>query len=114
MTLYFSEDWDPSAVYPAEEFGPRWHGWVTPVVTKDTLTAMANHWKETNASEDDANLDGALALVRFDGEVAVWQFAGDEEEYRMPARSDGLYDLGTLGFTFYAREEAGTDEAVSV
>jgi len=92
--MRFIEDWDPATVYDAVSFGDHWNGWETPVVTKETLQRMAKRWDDERGPLVD------LAHVRFNGKLAIWKMAGEDDEWPMPPNKDDNYDLFPLGFCF--------------
>lgn len=74
----------PGVRFQAVEYGGRWNGWATPVVTRETLA------KVIELSEEPHHWDGdALVLER-----------DEEDDERYVPRFDGLYDAGELGWTF--------------
>lgn len=87
--------------WPALRFGQRWNGWATPVVSREVLASIlatvAAHTGEPH---------------RWDGDVAVISGPVDgpghdpRYEDRLDPGGDGHYDLGPLGWTFVAIEEA--------
>lgn len=77
----FYLDYDPERVYIARSYGPTWNGWATPVIEREVLTELLVDLEEPH---------------RWDGN-AVWI---DEDETPFRPCIDGLYDTGTLGWTF--------------
>jgi len=91
--MKFIEDWDPDTEYDAVSFGPRWNGWATPVVTKETLVKMGERY-----AAEGGNAEGLWELT-WDGDTAVWSFE-PEDSWRMEPNQDGNYDLGQMGFCY--------------
>lgn len=71
----------PDNVYLADSYGPTWNGWATPVIQRPTLNALLR----------DLDLPH-----RWEGR-GVWI---DDDESLFEPRQDGLYDTGSLGWTF--------------
>lgn len=80
--------------YEALAYGPRWNGWVTPVVTRDTLEQIAR----------DADPDGVYLSITFDVDGVATYVDLTNEDYddiAIVPDDDGHYDLSVMGWTFY-------------
>lgn len=88
----FYGEWSPDLVYPAVSYGNLWNGFVTPVVTRETLERVL-------ADGDEA--------IRWDGD-RVWL---GEEPTPFEPNADGLYDTAFLGWTFLEQGYGDDPEA---
>lgn len=91
----------PMVTYEAVSYGERWNGWLTPVVTRETLVAVITgrdpleEWMRLEFTPDNS--------------AVVWQTTDDvwdDEPTVIAPDADGNYDLGCLGWTF---DEADSD-----
>ncbi|WPH57874.1 hypothetical protein [Mycobacterium phage WXIN] len=95
----FALDASPQNVYDAVRFGPRWNGWATPVVTRETLIALA-------ANETAAGYPVHVGWLGPSAVVTILAGDGyDQSVYVVPATEDGLLDLGELSWTFFRVDE---------
>lgn len=74
------DSFGPEFTWSAIRFGPRWNGWATPVVDRQTLVSVVG------AAEGES--------LHFIDDVAV--ISGE----KMRPDSEGNYDLGQLGWCF--------------
>lgn len=86
-------------IYEAVSFGPRWNGWVTPVVTRDTLIELI----------DNEGDHGKYLHLGWYGPTAIVTMleagGSDQQIYPLGELSGGLFDLGELGWTFFTPNE---------
>ncbi|MGB3696267.1 MAG: hypothetical protein WBA05_02430 [Gordonia sp. (in: high G+C Gram-positive bacteria)] len=87
----FTIDSNPHLKWHAERFEEPWNGWVTPVVTRETLE---------NLFADLADGDYSPGAVQEDGCVLVYMPDYDDGDYYIEPDADGLYHLVELGWTF--------------
>ena len=82
------------AAFDAVSYGPRWNGWLTPVVTPATLAALL-------ASVDDGS---RMLSFRGDGTAVITEMQDGEDAiaYELAPDANGHYDLGAMGWTFEA------------
>lgn len=91
--------------FPAVSYGPTWNGWVTPVVTKETLVKFS----ETVKNDEDIMEDLMENEEEYPGKVCVW--IGDDlwiGGSQISPNEDGTYSFGFIGWTFiHAQEDEG-------
>lgn len=80
--------------WQAREYGTPWNGWLTPVVDRETLEQVLAAASERHTWDGEA--------VRLLG----WMNEPEEDHGVLIPRSDALYDLGELGWTFVVAEDA--------
>jgi hypothetical protein len=94
---WFVLDSCPAILYRAARFGADWNGWATPVITAPTLaTLLLEVISDPNGSYLAFAIDeaGRCTLQDHDGRIDI-----------LTPDTDGLYDLGGLGWTFRNRND---------
>lgn len=89
--------------WEAVSYGPTWNGWVTPVVTRDTLQDLFDC-----ATGGALEGDPVLSVVwHTNGTAMITEPFGEETMYyEIAPDADGHYDLAAMGWTFdYADDD---------
>lgn len=87
--------------FPAVAYGEAWNGWVTPVVSREVLTALVarNTFLRSSGLPDLDQWgwtdDKTVRVVAFDAE-----WSDDDHATHLLPNAAGDYDLGTLGYTW--------------
>lgn len=92
-TSLFSVD-GQERVWEAVRFGEPWNGWLTPVVTKETLENLLE------ALGDGHRWEGEIAVVWPTIDLGDGAAHDPDTEDPIVPDDDGTYDLGELGWTF--------------
>lgn len=94
---------DPKYAYEAVSYGDTWNGWLTPVVTRQTLTALIRNedptGKRLKLTFDDAGV-ATIYDKSWDDALGV-----DYEPDTIQPDANGNYDLGLLGWPFDYTDE---------
>lgn len=94
--------WWGTHSFPAVGYGPRWNGWVTPIVTRETLE------KFRSACENDEEIMESLReqVGEYEGKMLEWE--GDSlwlDGTLLSPSEDGTYSFGFIGWTFIHDQE---------
>lgn len=92
--LRFTLDGELEKTWTALRFGTPWNGWLTPVVDRDTLTAVF----------DFGDLDEGEYALRFEGDTAVVKYPHEPDAPITLIPNNNGYNLFQLGWCFVAAE----------
>lgn len=98
---------DEIGTFPAVRYGNPWNGWATPVVTAETMAALAD---ALNVLATIYPLD-EVDQFRRDGDAWVVWREGEDYVTRIEPDADGNYDLSALGYTFEVVDQCEVCEA---